>query len=262
MHKVCLERWQRVQYEKAAPLTSDVELARVFTCQVCKAQYSHRIPLQCGSPLLSLRSRLSVVALLLLLLLTLPLLLNIVLCLLVFIACCYLIGLRPDLVIVPHKQTPDGMKVVFIHIGRRVAGLETGVQLEATSAIKGGIFEGSTVLLLKYTHDGAVGVILNKTQYNENLAEEVRVGVRCRQGPIASQSLIVVHTSERVAGAQPVADGVFLGGDYSGVLAQGCPRLEFWGFACWKAGQLDGEVRAGVWKPLGAATPDRLFPAF
>lgn len=94
-----------------------------------------------------------------------------------FVAGCYILGVRPDLVMVRSKQTTDGVCLAFIHTGPSVKGLQQGVQLVATDLVKNGIFKESRVLLLRYNASGAVGVILNRQEYSSILDQVVHIGV-------------------------------------------------------------------------------------
>jgi putative AlgH/UPF0301 family transcriptional regulator len=243
-----LERWQRV-------LAQQSEQEGVFTCHICKEPYTHQISTSSVVRFLRSHPALSLVCAVLGFVLCLPLLLNLVVLLMIFVTGCYAFGVRPDLVRVRIKQTSDGVRLAFIHTGPSVKGLQQGILLAATDLVKNGIFEGSRVLLLRYSASGAVGVILNHEEYNNVLDQVVHIGVRTTQGPISSQAPIVLHTKAAAAGAQPITEDIYLGGE----LGEAEIALRLWGFACWKAGQLDGEVRAGMWRSLGTASSQVLL---
>lgn len=64
----------------------------------------------------------------------------------------------------------------------------------------------------------------------------------------------MLHTQAAATGAQQIIEDLYLGGE----LGEAETALRVWGFACWKAGQLDGEVRAGMWRSLGTASSQAL----
>ena len=65
----------------------------------------------------------------------------------------------------------------------------------------------------------------------------------------------MLHTQAAAAGAQQVIEDLYLGGE----VGEAENALRLWGFACWKAGQLDGEVRAGMWRSLGLCSSQALL---
>ena len=170
MHRRCLERWQR-----ALALQSVQDGA--FTCHICKQPYSHQISASAVVKFLRSHPALSLACAVLGFVLCLPLLLNLIAALMLFVAGCYMMGVRPDLVMVRFKQTTDGFRLAFIHTGPSVKGLQQGVLLAATDLVKSGIFKESRVLLLRYNANGAVGVILNHQEYSSILDQIVHIGV-------------------------------------------------------------------------------------
>lgn len=248
VHKRCLERWQRVLSQQSVHQGP-------FTCHICQQPYTHQLSDSTVLRFVRSHPRLAIVCAAVGVVLCLPLLLNIVVGLMVFVAGCYLLGVRPDLVMVRATQTSDGVRLAFIHTGPSVKGLQQGLLLAATNQVKTGIFKKSRILLLKYSVTGAIGVILNHYEYSPALDQVVHIGVRTTQGPLASQEPIILHTQAEAVGARQISEDIYLGGE----LQEESGVLKLWGFACWKAGQLDGEVRAGIWRSLGMASAQALL---
>jgi len=125
--------------------------------------------------------------------------------------------------------------------------------------LPGNYFSRSTVLLVDYSPNGAVGFILNKpfekpiNELFEDFPEytsEVFVG-----GPVGNDSLFYIHTlGNKIKGSIKVKDELYWGGDFEdlkSVIASGIAQpgqIKFFvGYSGWSAGQLDDEITANSW---------------
>jgi hypothetical protein len=95
-------------------------------------------------------------------LLLLSFLLNFAFFLSVFVAFCYLKGVRPRFYASSH-----GIRLGFIRVGQPVPGLAAGILITANTNMNDGIFINSKILITAYSPIlGAVGFIINKTLGN------------------------------------------------------------------------------------------------
>lgn len=134
-----------------------------------------------------------------------------------------------------------------------------GSMLVAEPFLREGYFNHAVIFLADYDrHSGAMGVVMNNllsdTSLQELMPEVTRrgkVSVFCG-GPVNSDRLFFIHTlGDIFPGAQPLADGLFIGGDFQAVIDYvnaGYPldgTLRFFvGYSGWEAGQLEGSARA------------------
>lgn len=161
---------------------------------------------------------------------------------------CYWKGLRPQAF-----ATANGVRIGLIRIGNPVTGVFPGVLLEATSRIATGIFAGSKILITAYDiHHGAVGFIINKQSFTEN-GEIINIG-----GPVSPHSCHVIHDNPNISGSQFITEGVYIGGSVN-ELNQNHQKSTIFGYSGWSALQLDGEIRAGVWRILQEVSPQDIF---
>ena len=130
-------------------------------------------------------------------------------------------------------------------------------------------FEQTVVLLLEYSAEGAVGVIVNRpTKMRLSLlpglkAPDSRLDVVYEGGPVLSGGILALLRSDSaLEEATHVVDDVYVTADretLQGLLDQGVPgdRLRVYsGYAGWGPGQLDAEVARKDWLilPIEAAT--------
>ena len=125
--------------------------------------------------------------------------------------------------------------------------------------LPGNYFSRSTVLLVDYSPNGAVGFILNKpfeTRINElftnfpNYMPEVFVG-----GPVGNDSLFYIHTlGDMIRGSIKVKDELYWGGNFEelkSAIATGRAKPDqvkfFVGYSGWSPGQLDDEIAENSW---------------
>lgn len=147
-----------------------------------------------------------------------------------------------------------------------------GCMLVAEPFLREGYFNHSVIMLADYDRNaGAMGVVLNNLLTDTSLQELIpevkrkdKVSVYCG-GPVNSDRLFFVHTlGDIFPGAEPLADGLFIGGNFDAVtdyVNAGYPlegTLRFFvGYSGWEAGQLEGECAKNVW----AVTPPVLDAA-
>ena len=131
------------------------------------------------------------------------------------------------------------------HSDQPVAGITVGTELQATSLITSPMFSGS--LLILYEHDstsGSKGLVLNNNFQGQG-GTAVRLGGPCQLNPAVS----TLHNIPEVPGAEQLLTGVYRGGDLTTEQQESgeCRVRRYHGFSAWRAGQLDGELRAGKW---------------
>jgi len=125
--------------------------------------------------------------------------------------------------------------------------------------LPGNFFSRSTVLLVDYSANGAVGFILNKPIDNQiqelisihpDFKPEVFVG-----GPVGNDNLFYIHTlGDMIPGSVRVMDELYWGGDFDelkSAIALGKAKHDqikfFVGYSGWSAGQLDDEITENSW---------------
>lgn len=158
-------------------------------------------------------------------------------------------------------------RVALLNHQERVAGLASGAMLVASELIHSGVFQNSVILLLEHGDDGSRGIIINSPAPIVAATRHALLAHFRRQlgGPVPGH--VLLHTYNDITNATPLrlgaADGqaVYLGGDPAAIAERferderltqyGSERLfapcMFVGVATWSTGQLDREVRAGLW---------------
>lgn len=135
-----------------------------------------------------------------------------------------------------------------------VEGVGVGTMIEATENISGGIFSGSKVLMVDYDRSHSIkGVIINKTVNVQG--SRMRVG-----GPCEMHVKTTLHNIPNVPGAKQVLEGVWVGGEVDSY--RGNPQYkinDYYGYAAWFDGQLDGELRHNDWSWHNNAAADQIF---
>lgn len=126
-------------------------------------------------------------------------------------------------------------------------------------------FNHAVISLVEYEPGGgAMGVVLNnESDYSlQELVEGVKVKepipVYCG-GPLASDRLFFIHTlGDVIPGTQPLADGVWIGGEFDPMLSIINDRYEldgnirfFLGYSGWTDSQLEDELSNKVWAVTG-----------
>lgn len=121
------------------------------------------------------------------------------------------------------------------------------------------MFGRSVILLVDHAQDGTMGLILNKPLplfLNDLLSE-----IDCREnipiykgGPISTDTLFYLYTLENIADSFPVANGIYLNGDFAAIrqfMAEGNSikgKIRFFlGYSGWEPGQLKQEIEENTW---------------
>ena len=166
--------------------------------------------------------------------------------------CCHILGYLPAFVMVSSRQG----RLLLLHTGRPVHYLRQGLILAASGQISEGVFAGSRVLIVKYSpYEGAIGVILNRTFIDPSSMQLLHCG-----GPISQEIPRVIHSVPSIAESHQVLPGVFVGGEIQEIVEQEPAHLfVFYGYCMWRAKQLDGEVRSGLWRVEGVVQPTQIF---
>lgn len=165
---------------------------------------------------------------------------------------CHLLGYQPALM----RGRGEGPRLVLLRTGRPVQDLRQGLILAASEQISEGVFAGSRLIIVKYSpREGAIGVILNRTFIDPSSMQLLHCG-----GPISQEVPRVIHNVPSISGSHQVLAGVFVGGEIQEILEQEAANLfVFYGFSMWRAKQLDGEVRSGLWRVEGVAQTAQIF---
>lgn len=122
------------------------------------------------------------------------------------------------------------------------------------------IFGRSVILLVDYTQDGAVGLVMNKPlpiMLNEVLDDfgDFQENIPLyKGGPLSMDTLFYLHTFRQVSGSIPIADGVYMNGTFEelktclkrGKHIEGNVRF-FLGYSGWEHKQLDREINENTW---------------
>ncbi len=144
--------------------------------------------------------------------------------------------------------------------------------LVASRTLSGPFFAESIVLVLDYSAQGAVGLVVNRptdAALGELIPEFARLSRRrdrvYRGGPVdPSVMTFLIRSEQAVAGGIPVAPGVYATPNaeaLGSVIQSGTPTSHFRafvGYSGWGPGQLDREVARGDWH-LGTARAEAIF---
>jgi putative transcriptional regulator len=139
--------------------------------------------------------------------------------------------------------------------------LKAGVFLYASPGLGGGSFAESVVLLIRHEARGSMGLIVNRpTQIGvreavKELGESLDLDLPLYfGGPVeATGVLALVRSAQPVRDATRPLPGVYLCHDLAPLKAaarrpEAAQRVRVYaGYAGWGAGQLEDELRAGVW---------------
>ena len=269
VHKECLNKWQETMISNILAYPEIYESKQFNHCSVCKSPHKtsvstrSRLWLSLMFPVLRLVQQYwfsLIISLLMLLCISgfflITLIANLIFIVFGGFTYCYWKGIRPHAF-----PTSRGIRIGFIRVGNPVVGLAPGVLLESTSRISAGIFAGSKVLITAYnTRLGAVGFIINKkidgSIFRLENGEEAYLG-----GPVSENSRHVIHTSENIQGAEKVAENLYIGGRINSI-PENTMKINFFGYSGWSSLQLDGEIRAGLWKIVRQITVHDLFPNY
>lgn len=152
------------------------------------------------------------------------------------------------------------------------SALRAGRFLVATRQIDGPVFGRSVVLLLDYSHTGALGLIVNRPtamSLHELLPALDEITDRQDRvflgGPVETQMMVFLIRSESIPpDSQRVIGDIHATGSADALrkmIEQGAPESRFHayvGYAGWGPGQLDAEIARGDWY-VAPADPDQVF---
>jgi len=144
------------------------------------------------------------------------------------------------------------------------SSVEKGVLLVASPSLADPNFRQTVLLILKHGTEGTAGLILNRStdvMLSEVLPDLIALkGTSHRLfmgGPVEPNEMLMLFRLARPpVDAQPVFDGVYVGGTHAlleRVITQPKPAetfRAFAGFAGWAPGQLEFEMRQGSWGVL------------
>lgn len=126
-------------------------------------------------------------------------------------------------------------------------------------------FERTVVFVCEHNDDGTFGLVLNKP-VDQILLQDVVEGVENEKievylgGPVEQDVLQFLHSIESLPGSIRVSDDLFLGGDFEMLKLLinnkniGVDDIKFFiGYSGWGEGQLEDELKEGVWivTPIG-----------
>jgi len=152
------------------------------------------------------------------------------------------------------------------------SALRAGRFLVATRQIDGPVFGRSVVLLLDYSHAGALGLIVNRPtamSLHELLPALDEITDRQDRvflgGPVETQMMVFLIRSESIPpDSQRVIGDIHATGSADALrkmIEQDAPESRFHayvGYAGWGPGQLDAEIARGDWY-VAPADPDQVF---
>ena len=121
------------------------------------------------------------------------------------------------------------------------------------------MFGRSVILLVDHTHDGTMGLVLNKPL--PLFLNDVLKDFDCPEsipiykgGPLSTDTLFYLHTLEGITGALSIGKGFYLNGDFEAIkdyIMQGNPvkgRIRFFlGYSGWEYEQLGREIEENTW---------------
>ena len=150
----------------------------------------------------------------------------------------------------------------------RVFQIESGwvLPMKGDILISSPFFRGhdltrSVVLLLEHNEEGSMGIILNKEFRNHILLNELLPPLEFAQrvpiykgGPVSRETIFFLHTLEDLKGAIPLANGLYVNGNFGevqkyildGKPVEGVFRF-FSGYVGWEKGQLIKEIEEKSW---------------
>ena len=146
-----------------------------------------------------------------------------------------------------------------------------GMFLVATPQLRDPRFAETVILVLNYSREGAIGVVVNRPTWVEPEALFPDVdffrryrGVVWFGGPVARTSaLFLVRDGDLVEG-EPIVDDIYVTADVDEVRENLRSRTDertlrvYAGYAGWGPGQLDREISAGDWQ-VTPASGDLIF---
>ncbi|MGX5820344.1 YqgE/AlgH family protein [Chitinophaga lutea] len=147
--------------------------------------------------------------------------------------------------------------------------VQAGILLQSTPLLNDSYFESAAIYVAEHNAKGALGFMINRPfPRNLNDLQEFSRGIPFplfEGGPVDNEHLYFIHRRpDLISGSAPVAEGVFLGGDFSttvrlinlGVLTERDVKI-FIGYCGWDKDELEAEVAEGSWHV--DPSPDQLF---
>jgi hypothetical protein len=240
VHKKCLEKWQETVMKNARRFPEGNKVKDVNRCSVCKEKYCEserrgRKNREKNGLLWGNKHRKIII---------IAIAIGLIAC---AVRMLWLSGIKPVLI-----ETPFGIRVAFIRVGDKVDELRPGVIIESTDLITEGIFLNTRILVTEYdTKYGAIGFIVNKVQTKEG-------GHNWIGGPMLRGVKNFIHNDEKIQGTKRITDEIYIGGIID-LRNDNIKVKALLGYCGWAPFQLDGEVRAGIWKIKGLATINDVF---
>lgn len=144
--------------------------------------------------------------------------------------------------------------------------MKAGIIIGSTALLDDSFFEQAILFIAEYNEKGAMGFVINKEfprRFNElkEFSDSIPFPLY-EGGPVDQEHLYFVHRRpELIAGGVPVADNIYLGGDFktavrlinNGTLSTSDIRL-FIGYCGWDFQELEAEIAEGSWEVLEEAT--------
>ncbi|RPE09717.1 YqgE/AlgH family protein [Chitinophaga lutea] len=140
--------------------------------------------------------------------------------------------------------------------------MKAGTFLKSTALLDDTFFEQSVIFITDHNEKGAMGFVVNRQfprKLNE-LVEFMHAGPfpLYEGGPVDQEHLYFVHRRpDLIEGGAPVADGIYLGGNFSTAVQliaqqtlQETDVRIFVGYCGWDNGELEAEVAEGSWEVL------------
>ncbi|MGE0684673.1 MAG: YqgE/AlgH family protein [Candidatus Binatia bacterium] len=161
-------------------------------------------------------------------------------------------------------QTATGQFVISSRpqsIGASISELATGKLLIANRHLRDPNFAETVILLLEYSKDSAMGVVINRpttvhlaTVLSEMEALKTRTDLVYLGGPVGrNQMLLLARTAQEPADAKQILDNVYLVSSQEALqqlVEHNDAALNlraYVGYAGWAPQQLDAEVARGDW---------------
>jgi len=162
----------------------------------------------------------------------------------------------------------------FWAIPETYQSIRPGIYLIA-HPLQRGYFRNSIILICSHDEHGTTGLVINKRLhpyllkslvsrlfqkekvYNrKKLAPLIRLG-----GPVKQTWLSALHTNKDLKNSLTVSNGLFLNLNLKLMSSEFFKETSspsnfrfFFGYCSWKVGQLESEIRAGVWFPASASS--------
>lgn len=155
----------------------------------------------------------------------------------------------------------------FFNIKPTDFDLTSGRILISVPFFNDAFFNRSVVLLIDYDEVSCAGLVLNKASFLSirKVVTDIKLDDRIHAGgPVMPDGVFCLHNFSSSKAATKLIPGIFVG--YDEVLLslmehKAIPQLKykfFVGYAGWSPGQLESEIKKGMWV-IGAATPELVF---